>query len=171
MLKFLTTTEEFCWTCILSVWLLIDLNYMIINPWPHHKDSTHLGLLPCLVSLHFSNWMTYTSVVTIAALQVSLKYLQHHYLCIVFSLCQLCCEFVYIVPCGSVNEVMTFIDLARLFKCCIVDGTIHWISHYTPDEIKANWLHCPLESYSWSHIELALRARPILESLVWFQTK
>lgn len=93
VLKFLTTTEEFCWTCILSVWLLIDLNYMIINPWPHHKDSTHLGLLPCLVSLHFSNWMTYTSVVTIAALQVSLKYLQHHYLCIVFSLWQLCCEF------------------------------------------------------------------------------
>lgn len=57
VLKFLATTEEFCWTCILSVWLLIDLNYMIINPWPHHKDSTHLGLLPCLVSLHFSDWI------------------------------------------------------------------------------------------------------------------
>lgn len=48
-------------------------------------------------------------------------------------------NFVYIVPCDSLNKVMTFIDLARLmFKCCNVDSTIHWISHYTPDEFKEN---------------------------------
>ena len=29
MLKFLTATEEFCWTCILSVWLIIDLGRVV----------------------------------------------------------------------------------------------------------------------------------------------